>query len=63
MEEVSSVTLNVTEGQNIKKGQPLGYFQYGGSSGLVIVEKLLAEYDFGNFTEPQLKMGQQIMKI
>ena len=63
MEEVSSVKLVVSKGQNIKKGEPLGYFQYGGSSGLVIVDSTLAGKVFDPFQKQQLKMGQKIMDI
>jgi len=63
MEEISSVTLEVELGQDIKKGEPLGYFQYGGSSGLVIVDSSQADKMFGPFEQQQLKMGQKIMEI
>ena len=61
MEEVSSVKLTVKIGDIIKNGEPLGYFQYGGSSGLLIVEKKLAGFDFGPTMNDKLKMGQNIM--
>ena len=61
MEEVSSVKLTVKIGDIIEKGEPLGYFQYGGSSGLLIVEKKLAGFDVGPTMNDKLKMGQNIM--
>ncbi|MFD9823906.1 phophatidylserine decarboxylase associated domain-containing protein [Streptomyces violascens] len=36
MSEVSSITITVNEGQEVKKGDELGYFSYGGSSHALI---------------------------
>merc|ERR1719347_1070003 len=63
MEEVSSVNLTVSQGQQIKKGKPLGYCQYGGSSGLVIMDNKHAGKIFGPFGNQELEMGQKIMEI
>ena len=39
--EVSSCNPTVVEGQHINKGDELGYFQFGGSSYVVIFDKAL----------------------
>lgn len=39
MSEVSGCHPTVTEGQKIKKGEQLGYFQYGGSSYVMVFDK------------------------
>lgn len=39
MAEVSCCVATVEVGQEVKKGEQLGYFQYGGSSHLMIFEK------------------------
>lgn len=36
--EISSVTITVTEGQTVKKGDELGFFSYGGSSMCLLFE-------------------------
>jgi phosphatidylserine decarboxylase len=45
MAEVSSCQVTVEEGQQIKKGDPLGYFQYGGSTYCLIFRAgVIAEF-------------------
>ena len=39
MAEVSSCDIRVYEGQNVKKGQPLGMFHFGGSSHCILFQK------------------------
>ena len=39
MAEVSSCVSTVIEGQKVKKGDQLGYFQFGGSSHAIIFDK------------------------
>jgi len=47
MTEVSSCCPSVVEGQKVKKGDQLGYFQYGGSSYAMIFDKNL-ELEFNS---------------
>ncbi|MER6395555.1 phophatidylserine decarboxylase associated domain-containing protein [Kitasatospora sp. NPDC001603] len=37
--EISSVTLSVTQGDTVRKGQELGYFSYGGSSMCLVLQQ------------------------
>ena len=37
--EISSVTILVEDGQQVKKGEPLGYFSYGGSTLALVFQK------------------------
>lgn len=37
--EISSITINVEEGDELKKGDELGYFSYGGSTLVLVFEK------------------------
>jgi len=39
MTEVSSCVPTVVEGQEVRKGDQLGYFQYGGSSYALVFDK------------------------
>ena len=41
MTEVSSCHPTVEEGQEVEKGQELGYFQYGGSSYAMVFDRSL----------------------
>ncbi|AJK46713.1 phosphatidylserine decarboxylase family protein [Burkholderia plantarii] len=45
--EISSLTLVVKDGQHVKKGEELGYFNYGGSTLCVVFEKKVP-LDFGS---------------
>ena len=44
MTEISSCVFesDIYEGTTVEKGQPLGHFQFGGSSGIVIIPSKLA---------------------
>ncbi|MGW2633626.1 phophatidylserine decarboxylase associated domain-containing protein [Streptomyces chattanoogensis] len=58
MSEVSSTTITVTEGQEVKKGEELGYFSYGGSSMCMVFEK---ESQVSFPKEPEhYRFGEQI---
>ena len=37
--EISSISLSITEGQRVEKGQELGYFSYGGSTLALVFQK------------------------
>ena len=57
MTEISSCVFesDIIPGQEIKRGHPLGHFQFGGSSGIIIIPKILAKQDMwdniaSNFT-------------
>lgn len=45
--EISSLSLVVKDGQHVKKGEELGYFNYGGSTLCVVFEKKVS-LDFGS---------------
>lgn len=64
MIEVSScmITDGIKVGVTVKKGQELGYFQFGGSTHVVMVSK--AAYDMLNFVIPQQPpWPSSIMKV
>ena len=44
MTEISSCVFesDIVAGKEIKKGHPLGHFQFGGSSGIIIIPPVLA---------------------
>jgi phosphatidylserine decarboxylase len=53
MSEVSSCQITVKQGQRVKKGDPLGYFQYGGSTYcLVFRPGAIAEFTLNAIPEP-----------
>jgi phosphatidylserine decarboxylase len=39
MSEISSVTITAAEGQQVKKGDELGYFSYGGSDIVIVFQR------------------------
>ena len=41
--EISSITINVSEQQEVTKGQELGWFSYGGSSMALVFENGMIE--------------------
>lgn len=48
MASVSSIKITVTSGQKVQKGDPLGYFQYGGSSMCLMFKKgVISEFHLG----------------
>src|SRR5208283_1127453 len=56
MAEVSSCVVTVSEGQRVKKGEQVGYFQFGGSTHcLVFQPEVISE--FAAQTIPQGKFG------
>jgi phosphatidylserine decarboxylase len=56
MAEVSSCQISVEEGQHIQKGDPLGYFQYGGSTYcLVFRAGVIAEFTLDAIPQPDAK--------
>jgi len=59
MAEVSSCIVTVKEGQPIKKGNQLGYFQYGGSSYCLIFRQGVIK-KFQNVDGKELKKGDAV---
>jgi phosphatidylserine decarboxylase len=54
--EISSVTITVKEGDQVKKGQELGYFSYGGSSMCLVFQPGAIDY----FTVPNRISGNDL---
>ena len=75
LQEISSVKIEQIYEQGIQDGNPvyvekgdhLGYFQYGGSSGIILLTKEVVEMKkqkpFWNFYKGSVKMGQPILKL
>jgi phosphatidylserine decarboxylase len=56
MAEVSSCVITVKKGQKVKKGEQIGYFQFGGSTHCVVFKKnAIAEFAKG--AQPQGEFG------
>jgi phosphatidylserine decarboxylase len=55
MAEVSSCLITVKVGQKVKKGEQIGYFQFGGSTHCVLFKKGA----IANFTLPAIPQGEQ----
>ncbi len=55
MAEVSSCLITVKVGQKVKKGEQIGYFQFGGSTHCVLFQKGA----IANFTLPAIPQGEQ----
>ena len=65
--EISSVTIGVTKGQRVKKGDELGYFSYGGSTLALLfqpgaVERYIPKNPHGKAGDdgPQIEVNAQI---
>ena len=43
MTEISSCKLDKSVGDQVQKGEQLGQFQFGGSSGLVVLQKTIVD--------------------
>jgi phosphatidylserine decarboxylase len=57
MAEVSSCKITVKEGQPVKKGDPVGYFQYGGSTHCLIFRPgVIAEFTLDAIPQPDAKV-------
>ncbi|WP_438289999.1 phophatidylserine decarboxylase associated domain-containing protein [Streptomyces sp. HUAS TT7] len=59
MSEVSSVTITATEGQQVKKGDELGCFSYGGSD-IVMVFQNQSNVTFSANADQRYRVGEQI---
>jgi len=57
MAEVSSCLITVKKGQKVKKGEQIGYFQFGGSTHCVLFQKGA----IANFSLPAIPQGEQGM--
>ncbi|WP_298417365.1 phosphatidylserine decarboxylase family protein [uncultured Kordia sp.] len=55
MAEVSSCLVTVKKGQKVKKGEQIGYFQFGGSTHCVLFQKGA----IANFSLPAIPQGEQ----
>ena len=58
MAEVSSCLITVKKGDKVKKGEQIGYFQFGGSTHCVLFQKGA----IANFSLPAIPQGVQGMK-
>jgi phosphatidylserine decarboxylase len=57
--EISSLTIRVTPGQKLEKGDELGYFSYGGSSMVVVFQPgAVADFDVPDNTTGDATKGQ-----
>lgn len=64
MAEVSSCKITVKEGDPVKKGDPLGFFQYGGSTHCLIFRKgAIAEFALNAIPETDSKVVKVNSKI
>lgn len=59
MSEVSSVTITANQGQEVKKGDDLGYFGYGGSD-IVMVFQKQSNVTFAADAGQHYRVGEQI---
>lgn len=64
MSEVSSCVVGVKEGQHLKKGEEIGYFQFGGSSHcLVFRREALAEFALQALPQGENGLNSPIVKV
>lgn len=64
MAEVSSCIITVNEGDQVKKGDPLGFFQYGGSTHCLIFRTgVIAEFALNAIPETDSKVVKVNSKI
>jgi len=57
MAEISSCKISVAEGQHVQKGDPLGYFQFGGSTHcLVFRPGVISNFSLEALPEPDSKV-------
>jgi phosphatidylserine decarboxylase len=64
MAEVSSCVVGVKEGQHVKKGEEIGYFQFGGSSHcLVFRREAIAEFALQALPKGENGVNSPIVKV
>jgi phosphatidylserine decarboxylase len=64
MSEVSSCVVGVKEGQHVKKGEEIGYFQFGGSSHcLVFRREAIAEFALQALPKGEDGVNSPIVKV
>lgn len=63
--EVSTIEIEVTEGQHVEKGEELGLFHFGGSSFVVLFreETMLEGFPSVANTTHNVAMGQQLAVV
>lgn len=64
MAEVSSCVVTVNKGQHVKKGQQIGYFQFGGSTHCVLFKKgAIASFAVGAIPQGTYGSGSQNLPV